>query len=93
MKNSVAALFLVALVAVLVVASTTEAATCNPTALSPCAGAITSGTPPSASCCSNLKAQQSCFCSYLKNPALQPYINSPNAKKVAAACRVSIPHC
>ncbi|KAI0488919.1 hypothetical protein KFK09_028758 [Dendrobium nobile] len=67
--------------------------TCSPSQLSSCAGPILNGTPPSSTCCSNLKAQQPCFCQYRNNPALSPYINSPNARKVATYCNVSIPSC
>ncbi|XP_022858637.1 non-specific lipid-transfer protein 2P-like [Olea europaea var. sylvestris] len=59
--------------------------------LQPCASAIVSGTPPSVECCTNLKQQQPCFCQYLKDPSLGGYVKSPNAKKVARACGVSIP--
>ncbi|KAJ9562348.1 hypothetical protein OSB04_007508 [Centaurea solstitialis] len=70
-----------------------NAATCNPQELLPCAGSLSSGAPPSVACCSKLKAQQPCFCGYLKNPSLGQYINSPNAKKVVSACGVSVPKC
>ncbi|KAM1189656.1 hypothetical protein ACFX2J_025305 [Malus domestica] len=72
---------------------TTEAVTCSPLELSPCLEAIRSGTPPSATCCEKLKEQQPCLCEYIKNPALKPYINNPNAKKVASACGVPFPQC
>ncbi|KAI3500148.1 hypothetical protein L1887_35965 [Cichorium endivia] len=71
----------------------TNAATCNPQELLPCAAFLSSGATPSVACCSKLKAQQPCFCGYVKNPSLGQYINSPNAKKVASACGVSIPKC
>ncbi|XP_008782311.1 non-specific lipid-transfer protein 2-like [Phoenix dactylifera] len=74
-------------------APTTKAATCNPSELSPCAGAILRSSPPTSACCAKLKAQQPCFCQYTKNPSLRGYINSPNSRKVVAACGVSIPRC
>jgi curli biogenesis system outer membrane secretion channel CsgG len=88
----------VALVAVLVVlaataAETASAASCNAGQLAACAPAITAGARPSASCCSNLKAQQGCFCQFVKNPTYGRYINSPNARKVVASCGVSVPRC
>ncbi|XP_026665764.1 non-specific lipid-transfer protein 2-like [Phoenix dactylifera] len=74
-------------------APTTTAATCDPSELSPCAGAILFSSPPSSACCAELKAQQPCFCQYAKNPNLSGYINSPNSRKAVAACGVSIPRC
>ncbi|KAG8373753.1 hypothetical protein BUALT_Bualt11G0057800 [Buddleja alternifolia] len=91
---SVAAWFLVAMVVVLVAeVHETAAANCVPTELSPCLAAITGGSPPSPQCCSKLREQQPCFCGYSKNPALKPYVESPNAKKVAATCGVAFPRC
>ncbi|XP_052174516.1 non-specific lipid-transfer protein 2-like [Diospyros lotus] len=69
------------------------AVTCNPSELSPCAAALTSNTPPTKVCCGKLKEQQPCFCQYLKNPNLQKFISSPNAKKVASSCGVAVPKC
>ncbi|GJZ96200.1 non-specific lipid-transfer protein 2-like protein [Tanacetum coccineum] len=71
----------------------TNAQTCNPQELMPCAAFLSSGAKPSMACCSKLKAQQPCFCGYMKNPSIGQYINSPNAKKVASACGVPIPKC
>ncbi|GFP85330.1 probable non-specific lipid-transfer protein akcs9 [Phtheirospermum japonicum] len=91
---SVAAWCLVAVVVLLVAeVQETGAVTCNPTELSPCLGAITGSGVPSAECCNKLREQVPCFCGYIRNPALKPYIDSPNAKRVAAACGVSIPSC
>ncbi|KAG8474514.1 hypothetical protein CXB51_031387 [Gossypium anomalum] len=72
---------------------TAEAVTCNPTELAPCSAALTSPTPPSSTCCSKLKAQQPCLCTYIKNPSLKQYVNNPNAKKVASTCGVPYPKC
>ncbi|KVI00161.1 Bifunctional inhibitor/plant lipid transfer protein/seed storage helical domain-containing protein [Cynara cardunculus var. scolymus] len=88
--------FIILCVMMIVLLSSTQkanAATCNPQDLLPCAGFLSSGAPPSKACCGKLKAQQPCFCGYVKNPSLKQYINSPNAKKVASACGVSIPKC
>ncbi|XP_022889815.1 non-specific lipid-transfer protein 2-like [Olea europaea var. sylvestris] len=74
-------------------AHVSESVTCNPTELSPCMSAISSGSPPSPLCCSKIKEQQPCFCQYLKNPNLNKYVNSPNAKKIASTCGVSPPKC
>ncbi|KAH7516470.1 non-specific lipid-transfer protein 2 [Ziziphus jujuba] len=69
------------------------AVTCNPLALSACASAITTSSPPSAQCCSKLKEQRPCLCQYVKDPNLQKVINSPNAKKVANICGSPFPTC
>ncbi|OAY60438.1 non-specific lipid-transfer protein 2 [Manihot esculenta] len=70
-----------------------NAATCNPAALSSCLPAISSSTPPSSTCCTNLKQQKPCFCEYLKNPSMKQYLNSPSARKVVSTCGVAIPAC
>ncbi|CAN4083177.1 unnamed protein product [Withania somnifera] len=72
---------------------TSEAASCDATQLSPCLGALQSGSTPSQACCSRLKSQQPCLCGYAKNPSFKQYFNSPNARKVAGQCGVSIPNC
>ncbi|KAK9048947.1 hypothetical protein SSX86_032084 [Deinandra increscens subsp. villosa] len=87
-------IFMCALVIVLLGnAQKTNAATCDPRDLLPCLGFLSSGAKPSLACCSKLKSQQPCFCGYVKNPSLGRYVNSPNVKKVASACGVSIPKC
>jgi hypothetical protein len=83
----------VAVLVVLAMAGGASAATCDVSQLAPCAAALASGAAPSASCCSILRAQQGCFCTYAKNPTYAPYINSPNAKKVVASCGLTIPRC
>lgn len=75
-------------------AEATEAVSCNPLQLAPCANAISSSTtPPTAECCSRLKEQKNCLCSYMKDPKLQRFVASPNAKKVAIACGSPFPNC
>ncbi|XP_022148226.1 non-specific lipid-transfer protein 2-like [Momordica charantia] len=86
-------LLVVAIAALLIGARVTEAVTCSPTELSPCVTAILSGMPPSSACCSKLREQKPCLCGYLRNPNLKPYVQSPNAKKVASACGVAFPSC
>nr|ACG48207.1 nonspecific lipid-transfer protein precursor [Zea mays] len=66
---------------------------CDATQLTPCAGAIIIGRSPSAACCSRLKEQQPCLCTYARDPNLQRYVNSPNGKKAMAACKVPVPSC
>ena len=70
-----------------------DAATCDATQLTPCAGAIIGSAPPTSACCSRLKEQQPCLCTYARDPNLQRYVNSPNGKKALAACRVPVPSC
>ncbi|KAE8662390.1 Non-specific lipid-transfer protein 2 [Hibiscus syriacus] len=70
-----------------------EAVTCDPMQLNACIPAFSSGATPTATCCGKLKQQQPCFCTYIKNPALKQYVNSPNAKKVASTCGVPFPKC
>lgn len=89
---AVCAVVLVALLLV-EVAPMAEAVTCTPTELSPCLGAITSNSPPSAACCQKLREQKPCLCGYLKNPSLQPYVNSNGARRVASSCGVPYPKC
>ncbi|KAL9424931.1 hypothetical protein AB3S75_031957 [Citrus x aurantiifolia] len=94
---SVAAVgFVVALlvaVAALSQVNVAEAATCSPTDLSPCAPAITSSAPPSGACCNKLRQQRPCLCGFLRDPNLKQYVNSPNAKRVIAACGIPYPRC
>lgn len=82
-----------AMAAVLTRARLAEAMSCNPMAMKACLPAIKSSEPPTAECCKRVKEQESCFCEYLKNPILKPYLNSPNAKKIAASCGVAFPTC
>ncbi|KAL3844900.1 hypothetical protein ACJIZ3_002303 [Penstemon smallii] len=95
MRKSALANFGAWFVVALVVAEVKDAAAanCTPTELSPCLAAIKGGGTPSQQCCGKLKEQQPCYCSYIKNPSLKPYLDSPNAKKIAAACGVTIPNC
>lgn len=87
---SLALLVVVVMVVLLVETPTTEAVTCSPVQLSPCAPAIISSQPPSSACCSKLKEQKPCLCTYYRNPTLRQYINSPAAKRVASTCKVSV---
>ncbi|XP_057809419.1 non-specific lipid-transfer protein 2-like [Salvia miltiorrhiza] len=88
-KGVAAALFVVVVMAAL--AHETVAVTCTATELISCLGPITTGEAPSAECCAKLKEQQPCFCQYINNPQYKPYFDSPNAKKLADACKVTIP--
>nr|KAJ0192584.1 hypothetical protein LSAT_V11C800446420 [Lactuca sativa] len=81
------------LVVILAGSQIATAATCSVTQLSPCLPAFTSSARPSAQCCSQLKQQRPCLCGYIRNPSLRSYVTSPNARKVASTCGVSIPKC
>ncbi|XP_039035435.1 non-specific lipid-transfer protein 2-like [Hibiscus syriacus] len=70
-----------------------EAVTCNPQEFSPCMPAFTSPAAPTAACCSKLQEQEPCLCGYIKNPGLKPYVDTPNAKRVASDCKVPWPQC
>ncbi|XP_034577079.1 non-specific lipid-transfer protein 2P [Setaria viridis] len=82
-----------AVLVLLAMAGVASAASCNVGQLTPCASPLATGATPSASCCSSLRAQQGCFCTYAKNPTYARYINSPNAKKVVASCGLTVPRC
>ncbi|CAI0450723.1 unnamed protein product [Linum tenue] len=87
---------LVAAAAVVLAAArgaTAAAVTCSPVQLSSCVSAIRSATPPSKLCCAKIKEQRPCLCQYMKNPALKPYVNTPNARKVASTCGTPFPKC
>ncbi|TMW83123.1 hypothetical protein EJD97_002861 [Solanum chilense] len=91
---SIFAIFFIAILVILLgELFVAESVTCNVSELSPCADAIIKGTPASTACCAKLKEQKPCLCGYIKDPKLKPYINSPNAKKVAKTCGVLIPKC
>ncbi|CAD5175732.1 unnamed protein product [Musa acuminata subsp. malaccensis] len=91
MKSSVVFFCVIAALLLLRAPTSVEAATCNPTELTPCAAAILKSSPPSSLCCSKLKSQAPCFCQYQKNPSLSRYISG--GRKVAAACGVPVPSC
>ncbi|KAI7739379.1 hypothetical protein M8C21_010722 [Ambrosia artemisiifolia] len=69
----------------------TNAQTCNAQDLISCAGPLFFGTQPSSDCCTKLRAAQPCFCDFIRDPSFGQYINSPNARKLATACGVTIP--
>nr|GLL39281.1 non-specific lipid-transfer protein 2-like [Ipomoea trifida]GMD49984.1 non-specific lipid-transfer protein 2-like [Ipomoea batatas]GMD51982.1 non-specific lipid-transfer protein 2-like [Ipomoea batatas] len=68
-------------------------AVCSLTELEVCLPAMLFGQSPSRECCNKLNEQTPCFCEYMRNPSLRPYVDSPNATKIAAACGVAIPTC
>lgn len=96
MAKAVAVLVALALALVVVAATSAGGASaqqCTATELAVCAPAVISGSSPTASCCSNLRAQQPCFCQYASNPAYSSYINSANARRTLASCGIAIPSC
>jgi hypothetical protein len=91
--KGVAMLLTLALIVVAMSASRASAYDCEPEQLSPCLPAIVGGSAPTGDCCSNLNAQQGCFCQYANNPAYGQYINGPNARSALAACGIAVPSC
>ncbi|KAK9700220.1 hypothetical protein RND81_08G224300 [Saponaria officinalis] len=90
-NNKVVAIALmVALVVVATMTVETEAVTCSPIALAPCAPAILGGAQPTNACCAQLVAQKPCLCGYKRNPSLRQYVQSPNAQRVASTCGVTV---
>ncbi|GMH17058.1 hypothetical protein Nepgr_018899 [Nepenthes gracilis] len=69
------------------------AVTCSPVQLSSCANAIISSSPPSELCCTKIREQAPCLCQYMRDPTLSKFINTPNARKVAASCGTPFPKC
>lgn len=82
-----------AMVALLTGAGVAEAVNCDPTEMRACLPALKSSEPPTAECCDKVKKQEGCLCEYLKSPILKPYLESPNAKKIASSCGIPIPTC
>ena len=85
-KVAAAALMLLALVVV-------ARAACDASQLAVCAASITTGAKPTPQCCANLRAQQSCFCKYAKDPNYGRYITSPYARKTVTSCGLPVPRC
>lgn len=65
--------------------------TCDANELSSCLLPFTTGVSPSTTCCTKLKEQQPCFCTYIKDPKYSQYVGSLNAKKTLATCGVPYP--
>uniref|UniRef100_A0A803M496 Bifunctional inhibitor/plant lipid transfer protein/seed storage helical domain-containing protein n=1 Tax=Chenopodium quinoa TaxID=63459 RepID=A0A803M496_CHEQI len=90
MANNVALLVVVAVAVLLAVTPATEAVTCSPVELTPCAPVIMYNQAPSSACCAKLQEQKPCLCGYAKNPSLKSYIDSPGAKRMASTCKVNV---
>lgn len=86
--------FFIMIIAVTVMIATQiqviKAADCNPALLASCLpAAMNPKIKASPECCTNFKAQQPCFCGYLKDP--RNNFDSPGTKNIAATCGVTIP--
>ncbi|GAA0175795.1 hypothetical protein LIER_28903 [Lithospermum erythrorhizon] len=86
--NNIAICFMV-LVVLVGEAKQTKAVDCDATKLAPCLPAFQDGSAPTSSCCKNLKEQEPCLCQFAKDPNYKKYVDSPNSKKIAAACKVT----
>ena len=74
----------------------TTARTCNVNELQSCYPSFVSGgkVKPTAECCSKLREQGSCFCTFQNDPSLKHFIQDPtNAKNLLANCGVPLPVC
>ncbi|KAF3795023.1 putative non-specific lipid-transfer protein [Nymphaea thermarum] len=80
------------LVLLIVSVQPSSAGTCSLSSLSSCLPAYEGGKPTS-SCCTALKSQLSCFCSYASNPSYKSYMYSYSGRKIAAACGLKYPNC
>ncbi|GJM91162.1 hypothetical protein PR202_ga07509 [Eleusine coracana subsp. coracana] len=78
---------------VIVTARGARADDCKPDQLAVCLPAIVSGSAPTDACCTNLRAQQGCFCQYAKDPNYGKYLNSPNAGRALTTCGIAVPKC
>ncbi|MCL7042351.1 hypothetical protein MKW94_002369 [Papaver nudicaule] len=68
-------------------------AACQVTQLSPCLSAISQNAYPSKACCSRLRTQVPCLCTYARDPNLGKYVTNPSARRVAQICKVAVPKC
>ncbi|KAK3152976.1 hypothetical protein QOZ80_2BG0166040 [Eleusine coracana subsp. coracana] len=91
MAKTIAMLVAVALLMVAAIGASGD--DCKPDQLAVCLPAIVSGSAPTDACCTNLHAQQGCFCQYAKDPNYARYIGSPNARKALTTCGINIPNC
>ncbi|EOA26115.1 hypothetical protein CARUB_v10019541mg [Capsella rubella] len=66
---------------------------CTDIEITGCVPAIILGTPPTAECCGKLKAQQPCYCDFIKNPAFRPLVTSPQAHAALGFCGIPYPSC
>ncbi|EOA25435.1 hypothetical protein CARUB_v10018768mg [Capsella rubella] len=66
---------------------------CNQIEITDCISAILYGDKPTAKCCGEMKAQQPCFCDFIKNPVFNKYVTSPQARAILQSCGIPYPIC
>ncbi|CAN7045043.1 unnamed protein product [Brassica rapa subsp. trilocularis] len=66
---------------------------CTKIDLTGCWPELFDGTKPSAQCCGTLKAQQPCYCDFIKNPALKKFATSREAHLALGFCGIPYPTC
>ncbi|CAN7045037.1 hypothetical protein BRARA_B03359 [Brassica rapa] len=66
---------------------------CTTIDITGCVPAILYGAPLSPECCRNLNVQQPCYCDFIKNAGLKPYITSPQGHAALASCGIPYPTC
>ncbi|XP_057523493.1 probable non-specific lipid-transfer protein AKCS9 [Amaranthus tricolor] len=85
--------FIVAVLVADVVAQTPTPSPCTttppPDLQQNCAGAYL-GFNPSAQCCSVLKREERCLCTYASNPDYAIFVNSDTSKRIAAKCNITL---
>ncbi|CAG7895500.1 unnamed protein product [Brassica rapa] len=66
---------------------------CTKIDLTGCWPELFDGTKPSAQCCGTLKAQQPCYCDFIKNPDLKKFATSREAHLALGFCGIPYPTC
>ncbi|WZY79014.1 non-specific lipid-transfer protein 2-like [Brassica napus] len=66
---------------------------CTTIDITECVPAIIFGAQLSPDCCQNLKVQQPCYCGFINNAGLRPYITSPQGHAALASCGIPFPVC
>ena len=66
---------------------------CTTIDITGCVPAIIFGAQLSPECCQNLKVQQPCYCGFINNAGLKPYITSPQGHAALASCGIPFPVC
>ncbi|KAG2283812.1 hypothetical protein Bca52824_055032 [Brassica carinata] len=64
---------------------------CTTIDITGCVPAIIFGAQLSPECCQNLKVQQPCYCGFINNAGLKPYITSPQGHAALASCGIPFP--
>ncbi|KAG7564007.1 Bifunctional inhibitor/plant lipid transfer protein/seed storage helical domain [Arabidopsis suecica] len=66
---------------------------CDKIEITGCIPAILYGDKPTPECCGKMKAQQPCFCDFIKNPVFNKYVTSPQARAILKFCGIPYPTC